>query len=221
MQNFFENILNIVFPKMCIACNTSGEYICNNCIDRVERLTTQPHKSERIFIVYSFENKLVKEVLKLFKYKSAQSVAIPFSEKLYDFIQETMPKKEEGAQYALIPIPTTKKRIRQRGYNQADLLAKHLVKKYPEKFFLHPILKKKSSSSQQTALNSRGARIKNSENMFEIIGTVPQDVALILIDDIVTTGATMRSAQNILQKNSSQKIYGFAVAYQPKKEFEI
>lgn len=220
MSSVLEKILNIIFPENCIVCFRSGGYICDTCIENIEYLQEQPYQNLHIYALYSFKNASVQELLKIFKYKRATSIAAPLAHKLAPFITQIAPLSK-NTQYGLIPIPTTKKSIKQRGFNQAHLLAQELAKTYPKQFILCPILVKKPRSKQQTSLSSREERIKNSEDMFIINGELPNNVTPIIIDDVTTTGATMRAAQSALQKITTQKICGVAVAYQPKLTFEI
>jgi len=116
----------------------------------------------------------------------------------------------------LIPIPLSPKRYRERGYNQAELICKELVKLNPGKDFelKNNILIKIKETEHQARIKNRNARLKNLENSYGVKNEgLLKNRNIILIDDITTTGATLNEARKILKKSGAKKIIAFTVAH--------
>lgn len=104
----------------------------------------------------------------------------------------------------IVPVPIHKKRRRERGYNQSELLAKEL-----EKYMgipVLPALMRKKNTSPQKGLSASGRR-KNIQEAFRITGFEGRGRNLLLIDDIYTTGSTLEEAAGSLKKMGAGKVY--------------
>ncbi|MCK5027477.1 MAG: ComF family protein, partial [Candidatus Pacebacteria bacterium] len=115
----------------------------------------------------------------------------------------------------VIPIPLHKKRKRQRGYNQTELLCNELslIDNSLYRTENHVLYKHQSTRSQTEILN-RKERLKNIQGCFSIKD--PEKIHgrnIILIDDITTTGATFREATRVLKKAGVRRVICFAVAH--------
>jgi len=113
----------------------------------------------------------------------------------------------------LIPVPLHPKRLRERGFNQALEIAKPISKK------LHIAIDKKSCyrirhTSAQSGL-SRSDRLKNLVNAFDLKKPLTSN-HVALIDDVITTGQTLRELANLLRKNGVEKIDVWCCAKTPR-----
>ncbi|MDO6512963.1 ComF family protein [Neptuniibacter sp. 2_MG-2023] len=113
---------------------------------------------------------------------------------------------------ALIPIPMHKVSLYKRGFNQAELLAFELGKKLKIKVDTH-LLKKKKSTRRQMELK-RSERLKNQRNVFQAKDNHYKHV--MLIDDVMTTGATLEAAAQTLIKAGTERIDVLVIARTPK-----
>ncbi len=107
-------------------------------------------------------------------------------------------------------VPLTPQKTWQRGFNQAELIAKEFGKITGLEVL--PLLKKVKTTRSQTALD-RQERVENVKNVFALKKEelkIPKN--LILIDDVWTTGATMKEAAQTLKRAGVQKIWGFTLA---------
>ena len=109
----------------------------------------------------------------------------------------------------LVPIPVHSERLRSRGYNQAELIARELGRR--SGLAVEPLLQRLRPTTKQHQLD-RAARLANLRGAFGInaVDTVP--VTVILVDDIVTTTATLEACASVLRAAGVQEVYGFAVA---------
>lgn len=109
----------------------------------------------------------------------------------------------------LIPIPLSKKRLRWRGFNQAELLARELAAAFA--YPLNQDLKRIKHAWPQADLNG-AERLNNIADSFAWTGTSLGGRTIILIDDVATTGATLNEAARILKTAGAGAIYGLVLA---------
>ena len=216
-------INNIIFPKSCLICN---KIIKNGlfCFDHWRKINfiTKPYcKICHLPFEYKIDNKLLcggclakkphyKKLVAACKYDDElMSLIVKFkffdqshlSRELYQFI---FPKLEEFITKIdfIVPVPLHKKRLKDRKYNQALFLAKFISKKSKIKL-LPDLLIRSKEGKNQIGLNKR-ARIENVKNAFELnrkYQDLIQDKNILLIDDVVTTGATINNCSKVLKKN--------------------
>ena len=151
-----DNILELIYPPKCGICNKfSKEYLCKKCELRLLKIFN--YKQEKYLEKY-FSNHIY-----LFEYNSVIRKIIleyKFNEKpyLYHTFSTFIKKHIEFENYDLvIPIPISKKRYKERGYNQSYLIAKDLVKKYNLKID-NTILLKTKNNIMQSSLDKKRKR---------------------------------------------------------------
>lgn len=116
----------------------------------------------------------------------------------------------------ILPIPLFKKRLLQRGFNQSALLAKSWGKILKKKVFYRTLFRKKPTQTQTElgkearSQNLRGAFFLKDQNAVK-------NKIVLLVDDVYTTGATLREASRALKKAGAQKVYAVTLAIVPKK----
>ena len=122
-MNFFENILNLIFPIQCGMCGKLGRYICDDCYNKLKNFEIK-EQHENIFFVYQYEG-IIRELI--IKYK--------FNDKayLYKTFAESLLKNKKLCNFVkcydiITSVPLHKKRFNERGYNQSDLIAREFAK---------------------------------------------------------------------------------------------
>ena len=106
----------------------------------------------------------------------------------------------------IIPVPISKKRYKQRGYNQSSLIAKKLAKELLKENF------KTKNVIEQSKLN-KDNREKNIKGAYEIFHINQlKNKKILLVDDIYTTGSTLRECSKILKKSNPKKIGVLTIA---------
>ncbi|MEK7460552.1 MAG: phosphoribosyltransferase family protein [Patescibacteria group bacterium] len=179
----------------------------------------RPPEDRFIHALYDYRHPLVKRVIWKLKYKNAKDVAECFADSLLEEIIAVLDEELlvfESEKPLIIPIPLHKKRLRERGYNQSDLIAKAVVAQGEQKIFdiSTTILRRVKETKSQVRSEKRTVRIKNLENSF--ICDTPSLVrgrTIILIDDVTTTGATISSAKKALIRANPKKILAFTIAH--------
>ncbi|MGD8373771.1 MAG: phosphoribosyltransferase family protein [Candidatus Woesebacteria bacterium] len=148
----------------------------------------------------------VVKVIKMLKFERAKAAASPLARILCNqlplFCEDTI----------IVPVPTTSSRVRQRGYNQSMLIAKHIGKEKQLKVI--DALGRDSSVRQLGASRQkRHEQIKDAFYCKKQSKVVNRDI--LLIDDVVTTGATLKAAAKILYASGAANIYVATVAKTP------
>jgi competence protein ComFC len=191
---------------ICLVCN-------KNSIDGL----THPGCKSKYAIDGAFSaiayKGIVKKLIYNFKYKPyladlKRSLVELFYESV---IQQEIFQKVYKSSPILIPIPLSKKRLRSRGYNHSELLAKGLNKSLDLKLINGLQRIKETKSQFGLTLKERKENIKNAFaiSINILISKYPN---ILLVDDILTTGSTLLEAASILKKNGAKKVYGLTLA---------
>jgi ComF family protein len=223
MKNF---LLDLFFPKKCLGCGKSDTYLCSDCFNKIEIVEYIEHQSsaymDKIIFATSYANPLVRKLIKSYKYHFAQELAKPLSQLLIKVIKKF--NFDTQVQNAIIvPIPLHKYRLKHRGFNQAELLAKNIADYFnlpintnilKRVVYTEPQANLKDNSKKRLD-NIKNAFAINPENKDLIKGLVPSVVEgkiIILIDDVITTGGTLTEAAKILRTYQPKEIWALTVA---------
>ena len=201
-MKIFKNILAVLFPQKCLGCKKENEILCSDCLLKINRPDT-PHLNG-IHIAANYQDLVLKKALWMLKYQGIKQLAKPLAE----LIRERIWKKLETENWLVVPVPLSKNKLRHRGYNQAELIAKELSDNVRA-----DILFKKFHTKSQVEVKNKEERLANIIGSFEIKN--PEKIKgkkIILIDDVLTTGATMREAKKVLKQAGAKKVIGIVVA---------
>ena len=203
-----EKTLEYIFLPSCGICNKLGEgYLCKKCEKELEKYKINLNNEENIdnyiekLHVFKYE-KMIRKLIIQYKFNEKPYLYKTFCEliiknkKVFDFIK---------SYDIIIPVPIHKTRIRKRGYNQSELIAKELAKKlnigYNKK-----VLIKVRKNKPQSILNKK-ERKENTENVYKIINKEKiYDKKILIFDDIYTTGATINACIKEIEKAKVKKI---------------
>lgn len=226
-------ILDIIFPAHCLNCQKEGSYLCPDClslieitIDRYCPFCSSPkivldgktcpscRKSKKLTGVISaasYQNPLVKRVVSQFKYQPfIKELAKTFASLIIQHL-ESNKKPLDFSQAVLVPLPLHKKRLKWRGFNQAEEIAKELSLfwKVP---LLADALARKKETRPQVELSGR-AREENVKDAFSCKSAEKiKDKIVFLIDDVFTTGSTMEESARVLKQAGAKEVWGVVAA---------
>ena len=116
----------------------------------------------------------------------------------------------------VIPVPLSRSRGKERGYNQAEIIARGFIDASDEGIFelRGDIINKKLDTKPQARITNRTERLRNIKNVFEVKNQIDvKGRTIIVIDDVTTTGGTLNEIIKILKKSGAKKVVGFAVAH--------
>lgn len=204
IAKILNKILGLVYPTKCIECGKAYEkYLCNKCKVKLGiklKIHTDKYKNKNFKRhIYLFKySEWIRE--KIIKYKFRNSAY------LYRFFTECIIEINEKSNFLkkydyIIPIPISKRRKKERGYNQSELLAKELSNQIKNISFANVINKKIDNKAQSTLkqkereLNVKDVyEINKKENYKEMLNK-----NILLLDDIFTTGSTVNEVARILK----------------------
>lgn len=217
IKNIFTAIVDTVFPKECVGCRTTGTFLCDDCLGSVH--PAPPCEHAFIRAVFDYRNPVIKRATWRLKYENARPIARPFAPYLYDEILGAISDNlslSVSEKFLLVPIPLHTSRLRERGYNQSELLARELLKLDSAGLFeLAPDLLVRSRATKPQARNEkRAVRIDNLRDAF--VCPAPERIRgriVILIDDVTTTGATLLEAKRALAVGKPRKVFAFTVGH--------
>lgn len=229
------SFLDFLFPKFCVGCKKMGSYVCADCFAKISFSETgfctlcqraaiggMTHpvckKSLTIDGVFSslVYSGIVKRLIYQFKYKPYLT---NLQGLLTDFFFEGLIQKEPfyrlvRKKSVFVPIPLHRIKLRMRGYNQSLLLAQGLGQKLD--ITVIDCLERIVNTKTQVGLAQK-ERLENIKGAFAIKKRCEKDLhgvqQVFLIDDVVTTGATLREATKVLKRAGVQFVWGITLAH--------
>lgn len=228
-NHFFDSILDIFFPPVCISCGknlTDVETICPACIETIPlnsslfcgQCGARLPVNEKIchfgfpYILgaaTTYKNETVRGLVKELKFGLIKNAKRPLAELLIHYADNT---GVMGKDWIVVPVPLGKKRLRERGFNQAELIAEIFAGHFSLPLEKDGFIRRKETTPQ-SEIKKIGDRAKNTKDCFEV--TMPEKFAgrkIILIDDVSTSGSTFFEAAGTLKKSGAKKIIALAVA---------
>ncbi|MFA5754128.1 MAG: phosphoribosyltransferase family protein [Patescibacteria group bacterium] len=217
-------LLNLLFPVECLDCGQTGAWLCDRCFRRLTAETpTKNQRSESrtsnlkipalngIFIAGDYENPRLARLIRKFKYGFLSALGKILGQFLSHswsgqlFLMPGLRVQEIW----LIPIPLSKKRLRWRGFNQAEILAQAISRDFGYPLCLD--LRRTRDTKPQADLSEK-KRLANINGCFTWNGSDLNGRTLIIIDDVITTGATMNEAALCLKQAGAKEVYGLVLA---------
>lgn len=197
-----DEFLDIIYPPKnnCIVCESEFVGLCPLCKSKIQKV-----KEDEEFFSYGYYNGVLKKLILEFKYKQNFVAGKILAELLYDVIKN---KKIEID--CIVFIPSSKKAIKERGFNQCEYLAKEINKSLKLKIYKDLI---KAKNIKEQKLLSKEDRFKNIKGAFSLkTNKNIKNKRVLVIDDVVTTGATLYECEKLLRENGASEIKILTVA---------
>ncbi|MBI2596385.1 ComF family protein [Candidatus Daviesbacteria bacterium] len=228
------NILDLLFPKKCVGCNKLGAYFCPGCISNILQAELVCPGCERPSIggvthpvcrrkfgldglwslgVYSGS---LRSAIQKIKYRYIKELAedlvditLEYWAKSGTFLLDEI-KKNYGKDWVVVPVPLHWTRKNSRGFNQSSLFAKVFADRLGLDY--SEALKRHKMTSSQVGLDSQKRR-QNIKNTFSL--TMNHELITnntILVDDVWTTGSTLKECCYVLKRNGAKKVWSLTLA---------
>ena len=233
MKGFLNSIIDLFFPKTCPGCGrviSSDNFLCKDCSKELTFIRPplcpicgiplefgESHICGKCLIKPPFfkaarscalyQGPLSKSI-SLFKYEGVTALARPLS---LIMIRALSPFIEKANVDLILPVPLHIKRLRQRGFNQALLLARQLGKGLGIPVN-GSILKKVKETPPQVGLSQK-KRLKNVKGSFKVFSKKEiEDKNILLVDDVFTTGTTVNECSKVLVRAGARGVFVITLA---------
>ncbi len=228
----FQAILDIIYPIRCPVCGEivtpKGERICTVCRDKLaynmeprcmkcskpleyeeqeycNDCERKDYHYDKGFAVWIY-NDIMRHSIAAFKYHSKKEYAVFYIQEIIRLYGSII---MELAPDAIVPVPIHHSKYMERGYNQADILAKGIGKSLNIPVLSKLLVRNKKTMPQKQLSDKE--RLRNLQEAFEFNGREYRHDGVInrilLVDDIYTTGSTIEACTNVFKKNGIDKVY--------------
>ena len=222
-------ILDIFFPTRCLICGKYGQELCFDCAQNIEIIKTnlcpecgkisalgkycdscrrskKPHLSQ-IIVATRYNVGPIKQLVSLYKYDGFQGLARPLGELIVCRLKSLQINFNNTI---VVPVPLYITRKNRRGFNQSELLARYVSKQLSLPG--GDALERNRDTISQVLLKKN----QRATNIFGAFACIDQELIMdrnvILVDDVVTTGATFEECAKVLKENGAKKIIGAVIA---------
>lgn len=215
-KSILLNIVDSVYPKRCVGCNVTGSFLCSRCIEASPRAITP--QQTYVTALFDYKHDAIRSAIWRLKYGNIRALARSFAEPLYNEIVADLSDQltiSKHVEFLLVPIPLHKSRYRERGYNQSELLAR-AVAAFNTNGFLKlstGALMRTRETKSQAKKDSRSARLENLRGAFAANADIVRGQHIILIDDVITTGATLAEARSALLMAGARSVVAYTIAH--------
>jgi ComF family protein len=213
-----ESILDILFPRNCVGCHLNGLVACAGCWEKWERPWVESWASdgqggiETILSAGAYRNVFIQEVIQRWKFSGDRSAAQQLGEYLSQVIKSEQPSWLKSSS-VLVPIPLHARKFRERGFNQTWDLACVLNDQLD--LPLSPLLQRVKYTVPQKSLEEQ-EKSDNLQKAFQVdeglTANVNRSTRVIILDDIATTGTTLREAAGVLRAAGFNSVSALVVA---------
>lgn len=229
LEKYFNQFLDYIFPIFCLGCEKEGELVCAKCLGGIqlqgvfccpvchrkspggqtcEPCSPQSAVSQTIALATYQENSILGKIIQTFKYDFSQG-AVKAIDQLIHNSGGHLSAIMTPIDY-IISIPLHRRRQSERGFNQAEIIARLLSKK--AKIPLALMLTRSRATKQQAKL-SRAERMKNVEGAFRLRQPINlSGKVCLVVDDVYTTGSTLQAAASVLRQAGAHEVIGFTLA---------
>lgn len=221
----WRSFWDFLFPPYCVSCARDGEWWCADCRSKVEKvralvcprcLKQGEHACQEIFPLSAikalgyYHDPYLRAVITNLKFNGTR-IVMGEIEKFILARKLELDEWQLAHDTVLVPIPLSESRHRSRGFNQAELIAQAFQKSVWPEMRIQPVLAKVKNPDPQSSLGDDVIlRQKNIQDCFQVIDDVPAHV--VLVDDVITTGATTAEAARLLLTNGAQEVRVLALA---------
>lgn len=233
LRGLFTGLKDLIYPNCCLVCkdkiSSSGQqqFVCTSCWDKIEQnlppfcARCGRHLDEQAIAdnrcdsceksYYYFDRAFspcrytgtIKKLIHEFKYSGKDYLGQPLGKLMQTFIQDYQ-LPIEHLDY-LVPIPLHAARQREREFNQAEILARQIAKVFNQKLLTQALVRIKPTKTQ-TELDFQ-QRCQNTKDSFKVLHPeLIKGTNLLLVDDVLTTGATSSEAARCLKAAGAQKV---------------
>jgi competence protein ComFC len=207
----------LLFPRCCINCGRWGELWCEQCYsklnflveNKLEAVTAslatddQPAFLDQLQALLAYDQ-LTAKLIRRYKYRGARDVGEMCGYWLWQFL--AMEKVD-----VITFVPLHRKRWLERGYNQAKLIAEELARR--SGIPCQSLLVRTKYASKQALSKNKAERLSKTKDIFAVRPKIKLPLTALVVDDVVTTGATLNEVARVLKAAGVERVSAVAVAH--------
>jgi len=211
VKDYWTNFVHLFFPHTCMGCNADimpEQFLCTQCLMQLPHtgfFEAADNPVEQSFYgrvpinaaaaaFYFTKQSFVQQLLFQLKYKGRQDVGVWLGQQIGH--QLNISKRFQPID-AIIPLPLHPKKEKLRGYNQSTCIAKGIAEVLQKPVYTNVIVRNKYTHTQTQ--KNRVQRWENMNDAFTIIEpAILKQQNILLVDDVITTGATLEACSNVL-----------------------
>ena len=211
----FKTIFNFVFPISCAGCSIADCVLCNDCKSKFSKWHKDPFSALVCKNVYSCSSYggTVRRCILQWKDHGNQLLDKPFSILLFRLIISVIGK---SGRVAVVPVPSSFASKRKRGRSHMELIAKNVVKSLKDQGIDATFVKAiKMTNVKGKSVQARGSKqrsLRTSKNLIADVSGIKSTCKVIIIDDIITTGSTLKNCVNALNNCGVEVFACFTLA---------
>jgi len=233
-------ILDTLFPIACLSCGCDNVWLCDQCLKKIqllsfqlcpqcERLITQNGRLcsfckargaplDALIVATRYKEGSVSKLVHLYKYNFIEDLSAPLGKLLTKALLDS----GSAIPDLIVPVPLHPRRLRWRGFNQAELLGDYVGLNLTPGYaipVLPDILKRIRYTPPQMKIKNYFQRRKNMRDVFSVVAEPAQikNKTILLIDDVATTGATVFECAKALKLSGARKVCAAVIARQEIK----
>jgi len=206
--------LDLLFPVHCVGCKKEGTVLCAACWASivVKRIPShvKPVGISAVYAACEYREPLVATIIQALKYGGVTDLAGTSALLIAEHVARTGLAVPENA--VVVPVPLSKKRLRERGFNQSELIGRRVARALLLPF-LPNVLSRTRDTAPQTAVENKAARAVNIKGAFACYSKEAiNGKHVVLIDDVFTTGATLSECAKTLKSAGATGVTALTVA---------
>jgi ComF family protein len=231
--------IDLIFPPFCVACHRFGAWLCSDCVDEIETIRPPvcsrcgmpldgPVRVEPIpsglqgpgcvhcqstprqldsLLACAIHSGPLREAIRQFKYEDLRALAAPLGQLMADGWRSL--SAYEG-DLTIVPVPLHPARQRERGYNQAALLARELGRQLQRPVVEDTLVRVKATVPQVgLGVHERRANVRDA---FRCVNGALANRQVLLVDDVCTTGSTLEAASTALRNGGAVSVWAYTLA---------
>ena len=231
LNRVVNQLVELVFPSSCVSCGREGALLCHICLaesslvaDTACRICAEPMTAsgtcskcrvepkyiDRLYGYYQYDSP-VGEAIRAFKFDDIRALEPVFSELL------DVERLKRVAPDLVLPVPLSRSRIKQRGFNQSEVFSRHIaallgINHEPR---LLSRTEQKIPQSQQQSARSRAASVSGAFTVNEQYVDEIATKRILVVDDVHTTGSTINECARVLKSVDASWVGAVTLAVQP------
>ena len=235
MKTIFNHLIDLIVPNSCFSCSSkisqNGGLLCEECSTGLEKYTLSDrffeakkrgirvstgkpaqHVLQNLLIdscysVFNYKDQ-IRDLIHYMKYREYTRISGFFADSLIHFLEKDRPYQRIDW---VFPVPLHQVRKRDRGFNQSELIAAKISKHFSWNYATDVVRRNRNTKSQYSLDSMR--RHNNVQRAFSVDkNSNLADLDVLIVDDILTTGATVNAITEVLKNKGASRVHVLTVA---------